>query len=135
MTTETVLKAFGQYDSILQKYAPTLPPVIWDRKKRKFAYNRFLSNRKTTLWYFTTLLSVNMGLGGGGALVIYLHILEIGIPLSLFQILFILVFSSLGMSGFVVLTLVARFGETFVDGWNQLSPIEKEMNDFCKKKR
>jgi hypothetical protein len=136
MTTESVLKALDEYDSIMQKYAPTLPPVIWDRKKRKLVYNRVFSNRKTTFWHCGVLLTVELGFGGGGALILFMQLFRIGgggeTSLSLFQNLALLVILTAGimMTGFHI--LLVMYGEPSSNAWNQLVSLEKEMDNFCK---
>jgi hypothetical protein len=132
MASESVIKAFEEYDSKMQKYAITHTPIFWDRKKKKLAYNGFFSNRKTTMWHLNVLLTAELGWGGGGILVLILQIFGIGIPLSFFQILILLVFSSVGvlMTGFHI--LLVMYVETFANGWNQLNSLEKELDNFGK---
>jgi hypothetical protein len=132
MPTETVLKALDQYDSIMQKYAPTLLPLIWDINKKRLLYNGMFSSYKATLWHCNMVICVELGFGGGCGLVLFLQLIGIGTPLSFFQILVLLVGVSLGimMVGFHI--LIVLYTEIGSYGWNELCSVEKKLTVLCK---
>jgi nitrate reductase NapE component len=133
MPTKSMLKAFDEFASKMQIYAPTHCSITWDSKKQKLVYNRFFSNPKTILWHFNMFFNVECGLVGGTGLILLMQLLGIGVKMSIVNICICIVIGLLGGFGWVVHMLTFLYGEDGVNGWNDLMELEEDLNCFGEK--